>query len=135
MQGVKKCPIDGFNMEADTSELPPAPPGWVYFDYTFEPGLAHAIVMDIPRDSYHWADIKRKAPGAVDMYSSIMISGQWQDQTLERGYYEHPIRFDSHGDITHGVMRLLACSAAGRSFRAVVLAPAWMKESMESWVL
>lgn len=130
-EGTLLCPIDGSPMRSRASEQPLADPPFIYFDHEFTPVQARDIVLDIPPDSYHWADIDRKAPQATALYTQIMRNGKWQDQTLESGYYGHPVRFNTEGEITHGVIRLLACSDAGRSFRTAVLCPAWMKERLE----
>jgi len=114
-------------MRADPSEFPPEDEGLVRFDYTFTSDEAARIIDVIPGDSYHWRDIPRKRPGAVARYTHLMRGGKWRDQTFEHGFFEHPIRFNLKGEITHGVMRLLACRDSGVSFRAAVVAPSWME--------
>jgi hypothetical protein len=101
----------------------PVVPGFIYIDHTFTPEQAQAILDTIPSDSHHWIDIPRKAAEAVPHYTRLMSNGSWRNETLERGFYEHPIRWDEEGRITHGVMRLMACVASGQPFRSAVCCP------------
>lgn len=111
-------------------EVRPAPPGFEQFDHTFTPAEARRIIRRIPADSYHWADIETKGAGKVDRFTALMAAGEWRNQTLELGFGDHPIRFDEAGDLTHGVMRLMACDRSGISFRAAVQAPVGMFPSI-----
>jgi len=120
---VPVCPIDGAPMRANSTEIPAAPPGFDQFDHTFTPDQAARIVAAVPDDSHHWRDIPRKAPNAVAQYTALMAEGRWRDETLELGFYEHPIRWDEHCRLTHGIMRLIACRDSGHPFRAAVFAP------------
>jgi hypothetical protein len=106
---------------------PPAD-GFEHFDHTFTPEHAKVILDRIPSDAYHWADVERE--GRVPSHTAKMLAGTWQTQTLERGFYGHPVRFDENGDITHGVMRLMACMASGRPFRTAVMCPTGFLESV-----
>jgi hypothetical protein len=120
-------------MLANLDEIPAPPDGWEYIDHTFTPDDAKFILERIPKDAHHWRDIERKAPNAVAVYTSLMLQGRWRDETIELGFYEHPIRFDENGGITHGVMRLLACAASGREFRACVLCPIGFLPEVFQW--
>jgi hypothetical protein len=106
------------------AEVQPPPPGFVQFDHTFTPEQAWYLTSCIPPDSYHWHDIEHgKGKGKVLQFTRLMIRRQWRNETLERGFYEHPIRWDEHRQLTHGVMRLLACAASGQPFTAAVSCP------------
>ena len=122
-EGPLECPICHGPMRGDPSKIPAAPPGFDQFDHTYTPEEAQTIIDTIPADSYHWRDIPRLAPQAVARYTQIMSEGRWRNETIENGFYEHPIRWDEQGRITHGVMRLLACRDSGVPFRAVTFAP------------
>jgi len=128
--GLSACPIDAAPMRASLEEIPAAPPGFSQFDHTFTPQEAATIIASVPEDSHHWRDIPRKAPHAVALYTELMSDGRWRDETLELGFYEHPIRWDEHGRLTHGIMRLLACRDSGVPFRACVLAPEGLIEEL-----
>jgi hypothetical protein len=132
-EGPYLCPIDGLPMRANPDEIPPPPEGFSQFDHTFTPDQAHRIIELIPSDAHHWADIPRKAPHAVARYTALMLAGRWRNETLEHGFYEHPIRWDEQGRITHGVMRLLACKASGQEFRACVFCPTGMLPEVFEW--
>lgn len=121
--GGLDCPMCGGPMRARPGDIPPAPPGFEWFDHTFTPTQAARLVARVPAGSYHWADIQRKAPRAVGLYTRLMAEGRWRDETLEHGFYEHPVRFAVDGSLTHGLMRLIACRDSGRPFRAAVFAP------------
>lgn len=122
-RSVYECPRCGRPMRARPGDIPPAPPGFEQFDHTFTPEQAALVVSRVPADSYHWADIPRKRPGAVESYTQLMAAGRWVDETLEHGFYEHPVRFAVDGSLTHGIMRLIACRDSGRPFRTAVFAP------------
>lgn len=122
-EGPLDCPICQSPMRGRLEDIPAAAPGFDQFDHTFTPAEAVRIIATIPEDSYHWRDIPRIAPLAVDKYTRIMAEGRWRHETLENGFWEHPIRWDEQCRITHGVMRLLACRDSGVSFRAVCVAP------------
>jgi len=122
-EGPLVCPVDGATMHADPSELPPPPPGFVQHDHEFTPEQAKQIIDLVPADAHHWRDIPRKAPQAVAKYTELMATGRWRDETLAAGFYEHPIRWDERGRLTHGIMRLIACRDSGRTFTAAVLRP------------
>lgn len=98
-------------------------PGFDKFDHTFTPAEAQLVLDTIPADSYHWPDIERIGNGRVAQYTAVMLAGRWVPETLEHGYDGHPVRWNAAGDVTHGVMRLLACVASGVSFRTAVVAP------------
>lgn len=128
--GIYTCPICHGPL---TAEVPPPPPGFAQFDHTFTPAHAAVLIARIPPDSHHWADIERKAPTAVARYTALMLEGRWSDETLARGFYEHPIHFDAEGRIQHGVMRLLACVGSGVAFTAPVLCPVGLLPEVFPW--
>lgn len=127
-RGTPTCPVDDAPMRA--RDLPAPPAGFVQVDHTFTPQQAARIIASVPEDSYHWRDIPRKAPDAIDKYTRIMAAGEWRNETYEAGYYEHPIRWDGDGQLTHGIMRLLACRDSGRPFTAAVYAPQGLLEEL-----
>jgi hypothetical protein len=116
-------------MRPRPEDVPVPAEGYELVDRTFTPWDAFVIVASIPADSYHWTDIPRINPGAVRRYARTMIAGKWRDETVDLGFFDHPIRFN-HDGITHGVMRLLACVKAGRPFRAAVYAPVGFLEGL-----
>lgn len=105
------------------AEVPPPPKGFVQFDHTFTPEEAWWFLSCISPGSYHWADIERIGNGRIREFTRLMKAGLWKNETLELGFYEHPIRWDERGEITHGVMRLIACRDSGRPFTAAVCCP------------
>lgn len=109
-------------------EVREPPPGIVQFDHTFTPEQADLIVETVPEDSYHWEVTWRV--NKIPEYTAIMRAGEWKDQTLELGFCEHPIRFNEAGEITHGVMRLVACANAGVPFRTAVSCPPGVLEDV-----
>jgi hypothetical protein len=118
--GVYDCPLCHQPLRAI---IPPPPDGFALFDHTFTPTDARMVLEHVPGDSYHWTDIERKTPTKVAEYTALMLAGLWVDETLAHGFYEHPVRFDEDGQLTHGIMRLLACVGSGCPFTAAVLCP------------
>jgi hypothetical protein len=110
--------------------LRPVPEGFDQFDHTFTPRQATIVLNTIPPDSYHWADIERLDGGRVGQYTKLMAEGKWVDQTLARGFQDHPVRWDENGQLTHGAIRLLACAGSGRNFRTAVVAPQGLLQEM-----
>lgn len=108
---------------------PPAE-GFDQFDHTFTSAQARVVLATIPEDSYHWADIERIGQGRVVEYTRLMAEGRWVDQTIARGYQDHPVRWNRDGELTHGAIRLIACEASGRPFRTAVVAPSGLLQEM-----
>jgi len=132
-EGPLVCPVDGAPMSANPAEIPPAPPGFSQFDHTFTPDQAKAIIDLVPADAHHWRDIPCKAPQAVAKYTELMAGGRWRDETLAAGFYEHPVRWDEQGRLTHGIMRLIACRDSGVPFTACVLCPTGLMPEVFEW--
>lgn len=99
------------------------PEGYYQHDYLFHPADATYIIRTIPPDSYHWGDVERKRLGKVEEYEGLLRAGKWQKQGMFNGLGQHPIRFDKDGEITHGVVRMLACAKSGMSIVAAVVYP------------
>lgn len=97
--------------------------GFVLFDHKFTPTEARRIVRRIPPDSYHWKGIDTKGKGKVARYTQLMVAGLWMPQTVDLGFDQHPVRFNQDGEITHGVMRLMACSESGVDLLTAVECP------------
>ncbi len=115
------------------AEVPPPPDGFARFDHTYTPDHAQVILDRLPADAHHWADVDRIGNGRVPRFTALMLAGQWRDELLEHGFYEHPIRFDETGYLTHGIMRLLACAASGQEFRAVTFCPTGFLPEVFAW--
>jgi hypothetical protein len=99
------------------------PDGYHELDVTISPAVAFQMVSDISPQSYHWTDHVIMDNGRLEEYIKVLKDGKWEPQLFSNNMAQHPIRFDSEDQLSHGLIRLLAICRSDVPMQAALVLP------------